>query len=1176
MIRTIPPLALSSLEHTLLSCGEYTVCGVPLGHDALVLSEIAALFPRRCVLHLASSEERAKQMCATLSFFAKDLKVVFFPPWDCLPYDRASPGPHRVAQRVKALQTLAFSQGNERVIVVTTPSALTQRVRAPEDMRRGFLHLTSGQGITLEAVISFLQRVGYTRTGAVLDGGDYAVRGGILDVFSPGEEEGLRIDFFGHAIDGLRTFDPKTQRSTGQRKESVLRPFGEVFYDTQSIAHFRKEYTRLKGGNTLGDPLYEAVSAGHRAPGVEHWLPLFNPMSTLFSYLPKETLVICDEGSEEALKAHWEDIAQYFEARREALTQKTPSLGAPYVPLPPRSLYILEPEWRKASADKTHLVLHPFQVPNALLDVGGRAGKRFYEARVIAKGGGDGGGYKTLYHDVVSHVCALQSEGKKVLLAASSSGSRERLAVLLSDYGFTKTQNIAEGGALDTVLPDHLGLIVLDLEKGFETPTLAVLSEQDIFGDRMVRRVKKTKNPSAFLSELSTLSPGDYIVHIDHGVGQFEGLKTLEVQGIRQECFHLTYAGGDRLFLPIENGDLIRRFGGEDGTVALDKLGGTAWALRKARLKKDLLAMASGLMETAAARTLQTLDAIVPDPVAYAAFCARFPYAETEDQLSAIEDILTDLARGHPMDRLVCGDVGFGKTEAALRAAFCVAMSGRQVAVVVPTTLLARQHYAQFSKRFEGFPLRIATLSRLISRQDTKATLKELAEGSCDIVIGTHALLGESVSFRDLGLVIIDEEQHFGVTHKERLKALKHGVHVLTLTATPIPRTLQLSLSGVRGLSLITTPPVDRLPVRTLVSSFDPLVIREYVLRELYRGGQSFFVVPRISDLDDMADFFKTHIPEVKVAIAHGRLSPSALDKVMTAFYDRAYDVLLATTIVESGLDVPTANTLIVHRADRFGLAQLYQIRGRVGRSKQRAYALLTTPAGQRLGPGAERRLELLQSLDTLGAGFTLASHDLDLRGAGNLLGDAQSGHVREVGFELYQTMLEETIAELKAKEEGREKPQQTQWSVQINLGVCALIPQSYIEEEEVRLALYRRLGDMRDEEEISAFAIELRDRFGPFPQDVSFLLRVMNIKILCRKTHIESLDVGPKGVVIGFREGRFPRPEALLAWITKRQNWAKVRPDSKMVLLKQWATKEERLSGIFALLQDIEALLTA
>jgi transcription-repair coupling factor (superfamily II helicase) len=643
------------------------------------------------------------------------------------------------------------------------------------------------------------------------------------------------------------------------------------------------------------------------------------------------------------------------------------------------------------------------------------------------------------------------------------------------------------------------------------------------------------------------------------------------VNGAPHDCLELQYDGG-KLFLPVENIELLTRYGADEGSTQLDRLGGAGWQSRKARMKARVREIAAELIRIAAERQLKSLPTIEAPQGLYDEFCARFPYQETEDQERAIADTIEDLAKGRPMDRLVCGDVGFGKTEVALRAAFAVAMSGEQVAVVVPTTLLARQHFRAFSERFKGFPIRLRQLSRFVDARDAREAKEGLATGDVNIVIGTHAVLAKGLTFSNLGLVIVDEEQHFGVGHKERLKALKADVHVLTLTATPIPRTLQLALSGVRDLSLITTPPVDRLAVRTFVTPFDPLVVREALLREHYRGGQSFYVCPRIADLHEAETFLRETVPEIKPAVAHGQMAASLLEDVMTAFYDRKIDVLLSTNIVESGLDIPTANTLIVHRADMFGLSQLYQLRGRIGRSKQRAYAYLTTPSDRKLTETAERRLQVLQSLDQLGAGFSVASHDLDIRGAGNLLGDEQSGHVREVGIELYQEMLEDAVSQLRTGESEHAE----QWSPQINIGTSVLIPESYVPDLTVRMALYRRLATLEGRSDIDRFAAELIDRFGHLPDEVKHLLEIVAIKALCRKAMIEKLDAGPKGATLSFRNNIFPNPVGLVRLIGQHQQTMKVRPDQKVVIVRDWPTPEARLKGTQTVLSQLAKLAEA
>jgi len=711
---------------------------------------------------------------------------------------------------------------------------------------------------------------------------------------------------------------------------------------------------------------------------------------------------------------------------------------------------------------------------------------------------------------------------------------------LLENHGLKRSQLVSNWGEADNMGVGVTGFGVLGLEQGFTTPDMAIISEQDILGDRLIRKVKKRSKDADILTEVNDISLGDAVVHADHGIGRFQGLRTIEAGGAPHDCLELHYHGGDKLFLPVENIELLSRYGGHE-MVVLDKLGGVAWQARKAKLKQRIRDIAEKLIKVAAMRELKTAPIInVPDSE-YAEFVARFKFEATEDQRESINQVLEDLAKGRPMDRLVCGDVGFGKTEVALRAAFVAALNGHQVAVVVPTTLLARQHFKTFKERFEGYPIRIEQASRLVGAKELKKTKESIAKGAVDIVIGTHALLAKSMKFADLGLLIIDEEQHFGVSHKERIKTMRDNVHVLTLTATPIPRTLQLSLSGVRGLSLITTPPVDRMAVRSFVLPFDPMILREALLRERFRGGQSFYVCPRIKDLPSIEEFLAEQVPELKVAIAHGQMGSGPLEDIMNAFYDRQYDVLLSTTIVESGLDVPTANTLIIHKADQFGLAQLYQLRGRVGRSKTRAYAYFTTPPGKKLTEPAQKRLKVLQSLDTLGAGFALASHDLDIRGAGNLLGEEQSGHIKEVGFALYQSMLEEAVVMLRGG--GGEDEIEDQWTPQISIGTSVLIPESYVSDLQVRMGLYRRLSTLQDAHEVDGFAAELTDRFGSLPSEVHHLLEIVKIKVACRVAGVSTVNAGPKGALVSFHKDAPPNPEGIMQFMHtafNRQNSAR------------------------------------
>ena len=720
--------------------------------------------------------------------------------------------------------------------------------------------------------------------------------------------------------------------------------------------------------------------------------------------------------------------------------------------------------------------------------------------------------------------------------------------------------------------------MVVPLETGFASAELEIITEQDVLGDRLVRRRKKRrKDADAFLAELSALGPGDLVVHMDHGIGRYEGLLSIPVGNSPHDCVMLTYHGGDKLYVPVENLEVLSRFGSNDaseagGGVALDRLGGEAWQRRRAKLKERIREIAHELMRTAAARAMRHAPVLLPEGSAYSQFVERFPWEETEDQEQAIGDVLGDLADGKPMDRLVCGDVGFGKTEVALRAAFVTAMAGQQVAVVAPTTLLARQHFAGFSQRFAGFPLNVGRLSRLVGDKEAKQTRAGITDGTVDVVIGTHAILAKSVAFKQLGLVVVDEEQRFGVTHKERLKQLRADVHVLTLTATPIPRTLQMAMSGLRELSTIQTPPVDRLAVRTYVMEWDDVVMREALLREHHRGGQCFIVVPRIADMPDMELWLRRAVPEVRFVAAHGQMAPGEVEERMSAFYEGKYDVLLSTTIVESGLDIPAANTIIIHRADRFGLAQLYQLRGRVGRSKLRAYAYLTAPAGRALSEVAQKRLKVLGDLDSLGAGFQLASHDLDIRGAGNLLGDEQSGHIREVGFELYQSMLEDAILAAKAGDIGLDRDRSAR-SPQITVDAPIMIPEDYVPDLAVRMALYRRLNDAESSEDIESLSAEMIDRFGALPAATANLIMLIEVKRQAIEANIAKIDVGAKGTLVSFHNDSFPDPVGLIAYAQRLEGTVKLRPDHKLFVTRAWGDPKARLNGLIQLTRGLSAI---
>ncbi len=1137
-----------------------TVGGAPEGFDArLILDEVEK--SGGPVLHVARDDKRLASLRAALAFFRPDMPVLHFPGWDCLPYDRVSPNADISAARMATLAGLVHGMP-ETFVLLTTLNAATQKIPAREVLREAAFTARVGYQVDEAALRAFLVRMGFVQAPTVMEPGDYAIRGGIIDIFPPGDGGPVRLDLFGDVLDGARRFDPATQRTTEKLDFIELAPVSEVILDEAAIRRFRQNYRIEFGAAGTDDPLYEAVSAGRKHQGVEHWLPFFHErLETLFDYMPNAVISL-DDQVDAARLARWDMVEDQYETRRHALTQKA-RLDTVYKPVPPDLLYLEDDAWEAVVEGRRLLRFKPLPQASGpgAIDAGGRIGRNFAPERQQEN--------ISLFKALADHIREKLPEGP-VVVASYSEGARERLMGLIEDEGLAETIAVTDATRIGK---SGLYLAVWALEHGFETPGMTVISEQDVLGDRLIRAPRKKRRADNFLTEAQSLAPGDLVVHVDHGIGRYHGLEVITAAGAAHECLSLEYAENSKLYLPVENIELLSKYGHDEGL--LDRLGGGAWQAKKARLKERIREMADRLIRVAAERALRKAPVMEPQHHAWEEFAARFPYQETDDQLRAIEDVLGDLGSGTPMDRLVCGDVGFGKTEVAMRAAFVAAMAGMQVAVIAPTTLLARQHAKGFKERFRGFPLEVRALSRFVSAKEAEKTREGISRGTVDIVIGTHALLAKSIKFQNLGLLIIDEEQHFGVAHKERLKQMRSDVHVLTLTATPIPRTLQLSLSGVRDLSIIGTPPVDRLAIRTYVSEFDAVTIREALLREHYRGGQSFYVVPRISDLPDIEAFLRDHVPEVSFVVAHGQMAAGELDDRMNAFYDGKYDVLLATTIVESGLDIPTANTMIVHRADMFGLSQLYQIRGRVGRSKTRAYAYLTTKPRMKLTPAAEKRLRVLGSLDTLGAGFTLASQDLDIRGAGNLLGEEQSGQMRDVGYELYQSMLEEAIAKIKAGElEGLSEADE-HWAPQINLGVPVLIPEEYVPDLDVRLGLYRRLSGLHSKVELEGFAAEMIDRFGKLPKEVNTLLLIVRIKDMCKRAGISKLDGGPKGATIQFHNDKFASPQGLVEFIQNQKGLAKVK-DNKIVVRRDWKKDSDKIKGAFAIARDLAEKVVA
>lgn len=1132
-----------------------TVSSVPEGYDAFLLDKFAHNSSQD-LLYVVSDGVELQRCADILEYLAPKLEILRFPAWDTVPYDRVSPNVNVISQRIDTLAALALKPTSSKPrVIITSVGALMQKLPPAKIFLNSSREVKAGGKLNFNDFLHYAAVNGYNRVEQVIEPGEYAVRGDIIDIFPVGSEEPLRIDLFDDEVERIRTFDAMNQRTTGEIKSYTFKVMSEVVLDANTIKNFRGKYREAFGAAFQEDEIYEAISNGKKYIGMENWLPFFyeESLPSLFDYLPAAQLII-GKNVEDAVQSKAESIADYYQARLEALKLKTAADIDIYRPVKPELLYLTAAELTSLISKKQAVKLTPMSLPDTdtVINAGVLPSRNFSNAKNITAG--------QVYEDVRDYL--VENKKLRRIIACYTSGSRDRVFSLLSEYGATDL-TFAENWDETLSKPHKTTLVLMPLPHGFKGEGWCVISEQDILGERQNRRTKKV-TAKDFIADVSSLSVGELVVHVEHGIGRFMGLENINAGGAPHDCLKIIYANDDKLFVPVENIDVISRYGIEDDNIQLDVLGGAAWQAKKARVKAKIRDIAAKLINIAAERHLRKADCFVPPHGMYDDFCSRFPYNETDDQLNAISDVMADLNAAIPMDRLVCGDVGFGKTEVALRAAFAVAASGAQVALIVPTTLLARQHYINFKRRMEGFPIRVKMLSRLVTPKEAAETKKGLEDGSVEIVIGTHALLSKDIRFCNLGLLIIDEEQHFGVAHKEKLKQLKSDVHVLTLTATPIPRTLQLSLTGVKQLSIIATPPVDRLAARTFVMPFDKVMIKEAIYREKFRGGQIFFVCPRVSDIFNIENELRALVPDIKILVAHGQMPVKHLEDVMNDFADGKADMLLSTTIIESGIDMPSVNTMIVYRSDMFGLAQLYQLKGRVGRGKVRGYAYFTVPAKRQLKPIAERRLSILQALDTLGAGFSLASHDMDIRGSGNILGEEQSGHIKEVGIALYQHMLEEEIMRLRSGVVADEQtPQVQDWAPQITTGIPIMIPETYVRDLGVRLGLYKRIGEISDDGGIADMREELIDRFGPIPSEVDNLLKTVEIKLLCRIANIEKIDAGAKGILIAFRNNVFSHPDKLLEFIQMSFGVIKVRPDQRLFIEKNLESYDVRVETI-------------
>lgn len=1107
------------------------------------------------VVFTGGSNESCERLAAQIQNLDPDIDVLCFPGWDCLPYDRVSPGLSVMTKRLRVLSQI-LQNPDKKVLLIVAANAMMQRVPPKSALKNQSTTLSVGGTVQRDVLFKTLHNMGYHRVETVYEHGDFAVRGSIIDIFPIHNQTPVRIDCFGDEIETLKEFDATTQRSLGGVQSISLSPASEVLLTPKTIARFKSLYPNVPAPHHNDAALFEILDQGRPFQGHEHWLPLFyDDAPFIHDYMPN-ALYITQSQSGDAMNSHHALIQDYYTSRL------TPMAGEyTFRPLQPDRLYKTLPEIQ-AFQKSCNLFLSPFVGEN--------------DATLPVKNPVDFT-QKRLETDFLTKFCkALNQTSRKkaVVISVATQGSKDRLTQILNDEGLHHLTDLDHFfGVLDLKPGIYMG--VGPFENGFITQATELYTEIQILGRLLHKKNTSKRNSTKFFQEMAQMQPQDLVVHKEHGLGRYIGLEAVSINNIPHDCLVLMYDGGDKLFLPVENIDLLSRYGNDSSLITLDKLGGTAWNNKRQRVKKKIQIIADYLIQLAAERSLKTGDIFKVQDAAYQEFCKKFPYTETDDQARAIEAVTHDFSTGKPMDRLVCGDVGFGKTEVAMRAAFLAVSNKKQVAIVAPTTLLCRQHFQNFKKRFDGLPFKIAQLSRLVAAKESKIIRDGLNDGSIDIVVATHTLFSDKTQFSNLGLMIVDEEQHFGVKQKEKLKQLRNDVHVLTLTATPIPRTLQLSLSGVRDLSLITTPPVDRLPVRTFVMPYDPHILRESIMREYNRGGQIFYITPRLEDLPLLEERLRTLVPEVKFATAHGQLSPADIENTITDFYDRKFDVLLSTNIVESGIDIPTANTIIVHRSDLFGLGQLYQLRGRVGRSKSQAYAYLTLNNAETVSDTATKRLQVLQNLDTLGGGFSVASHDMEIRGAGSLVGEEQSGHIKEVGVELYQTLLQEAIIMARAQSEGV-TDSENDWRPNINLGTAVLIPEHYVADLSLRLQLYKRIANLETRDHIDEFATEMIDRFGKLPPEVHNLFAVIEIKNICKKAHINRVDVGPKGFVIGFHKDAFPKPDLLIGLLQTPDmvSVCKIRPDQKIFFALKNANDKDRIKACKSICGKIRALL--
>ena len=1121
---------------------------------ALALAE-AARQDDRPWLVIEPDSRSLERRRAELGFFVREgLPVLTLPDWEVLPWDLFSPLPDIVSER---LRTLAELPGLRRGLVLVTLDTLLQRLAPSGWVAARSFDLAVGDTLALEAFRMRLIEAGYASVAQVGAPGEFAVRGSLLDVFPMGTEHPLRIDLFDDRIDAIRRFDPETQRSLDALPALRLLPAREFPLDPDAIRAFRRRWRSRFEGDPTRSPLYTGVSDGYAPAGIEFWSPLFfEDTGTLFDYLPART-VIADltQDREGGLARAWRSL-------QDRHAERSGDIERPL--LEPREIFLTPEEIESGLAAYSRVESQPFRDPQPT-DIDFDFGTQLPKPLLL-----DARAERPLapLQDF------LDGFPGRVLLAADSPGRREVLGELLRGARLQATACDGWEGFLAS--GDRVGLTVAPELQGLSLPggSLALLSESQLFGTRARqerrRRKSAASDPNAILRDLQSLTAGAPVVHEEYGVGRYVGLQAMEVGGQPGEFLVLEYQGGDRLYVPVHALHYVSRYsGGAPESAPLHKLGSDQWSRARRRAAEKVRDVAAELLDLYAQRKARRGLQLAPNELEYQAFANGFPFEETADQAEAIVQVIADLGREQPMDRVVCGDVGFGKTEVAMRAAFVAVQAGKQVVVLVPTTLLAQQHQNSFADRFADWPVRIESLSRFRSGKETTAALEGVENGTVDILIATHRLLHAQPRFKDLGLVVIDEEHRFGVRDKERLKALRAEVHVLTLTATPIPRTLNMALGGLRELSIIATPPAERLPIKTFVTEWHDATVREAILRELRRGGQIYYVHNEVRDIARVAESLGKLVPEAKIRIGHGQMRERELEQMMVDFYHRRFDILVATTIIESGIDVPSANTIIIDRADRFGLAQLHQMRGRVGRSHHRAYAYLLVPSRKALTGDALKRLEALESLEELGAGFVLATHDLEIRGAGELLGEQQSGEMAEVGLTMYLDMLDRAVKALRA---GRRVDLDAPLAAQseVELRVPSLLPEDYVGDVQVRLALYKRIAAAADEDALDGMLVELTDRFGEPPTPARNLLRTARLRLVARRLGLRRVDFGAHGGQLQFEPQNSIDPKKVVALLQSNPREYRLEGPLKLRVSHPLVDETERFEFVTALLQRL------